>query len=67
MVSAYALDDAQINAISESISKKLGKKIDINTEVDNDLIGGVIIRAGDSVVDVSLRGRLKELNSVFAQ
>jgi F-type H+-transporting ATPase subunit delta len=67
VISAYALDDAQINAISESISKKLGKKIDINTEVDNDLIGGVIIRAGDSVVDVSLRGRLKELNSVFAQ
>ena len=67
VISAYALDDAQINAISESISKKLGKKIDINTEVDKDLIGGVIIRAGDSVVDVSLRGRLKELNSVFAQ
>ena len=67
VISAYALDDAQINAISESISKRLSKKIDINTEEDNDLIGGVIIRAGDSVVDASLRGRLKELNSVFAQ
>jgi len=67
VISAYALDDAQINAISESISKRLSKKIDINTDVDNDLIGGVIIRAGDSVVDASLRGRLKELNSIFAQ
>lgn len=67
VISAYALDDAQVNAISESISKRLGKKIDINTEEDSDLIGGVIIRAGDSVVDASLRGRLKELNSVFAQ
>jgi F-type H+-transporting ATPase subunit delta len=67
VISAYALDDAQVTAISESISKRLGKKIDINTEEDNDLIGGVIIRAGDSVVDASLRGRLKELNSVFAQ
>lgn len=67
VISAYALDDAQVNTISESISKRLGKKIDINTEEDSDLIGGVIIRAGDSVVDASLRGRLKELNSVFAQ
>jgi F-type H+-transporting ATPase subunit delta len=67
VISAYPLDDAQVNAISESISKRLGKKIDINTEEDKDLIGGVVIRAGDSVIDASLRGRLKELNSIFAQ
>ena len=67
VISAYPLDDAQISAISESISKRIGKKVDINTEEDIDLIGGVIIRAGDSVIDASLRGRLKELNSVFAQ
>jgi len=67
VISAYPLDDAQINTVSESISKRLGKKIDINTEDDKDLIGGVIIRAGDSVVDASLRGRLKELNNIFAQ
>ncbi len=67
VVSAYPLDDTQINAISDAISKRLGKKVDISTEEDKDLIGGVIIRAGDSVVDASLRGRLKELNSVFAQ
>ncbi len=67
VISAYPLDDAQVSAISESISKRLAKKIDINTEEDKDLIGGVIIRVGDSVIDASLRGRLKELNSVFAQ
>ena len=67
VISAYPLDDAQISAISESISKRIGKKVDVNTEKDIDLIGGVIIRAGDSVIDASLRGRLKELNSVFAQ
>ncbi len=67
VISAYPLDDAQIKAISDAISKRLNKKIDINTEEDKDLIGGVIIRAGDSVIDASLRGRLKELNSVFAQ
>ena len=39
---------------------------DIDDE-DKDLIGGVIIRTGDSVIDASLRGRLKELNNVIAQ
>ena len=67
VISAYPLDDAQVNAISDSISKRLGKKVDVNTDEDKDLIGGVIIRAGDSVIDASLRGRLKELNSLFAQ
>ncbi|MCZ6804706.1 MAG: F0F1 ATP synthase subunit delta [Proteobacteria bacterium] len=67
VISAYPLDDAQISVISESISKRIGKKVDINTEEDKDLIGGVIIRAGDAVIDASLRGRLKELNNVFAQ
>lgn len=67
VVSAYPLDDAQVSSISESISKRLGKKVDINTEEDKELIGGVIIRAGDSVIDASVRGRLKELNSIFAQ
>jgi F-type H+-transporting ATPase subunit delta len=67
VISAYPLDEAQISAISESFTTRIGKKIDINTEEDKDLIGGVIIRAGDSVIDASLRGRLKELNSVFAQ
>ena len=67
VISAYPLDDAQVNVISDSISKRLGKKVDINTDEDKDLIGGVIIRAGDSVIDASIRGRLKELNSLFAQ
>ena len=67
VITAYALEQDQINTISEAISKRLGKKIDINTEEDKELIGGVVIRAGDSVIDASLRGRLKELNNIFAQ
>ncbi len=67
VISAYPLDDAQINTISNAISKNIGKKIDINTSIDTNLIGGVVIRAGDSVIDVSLRGRIKTLNNLFAQ
>ena len=60
-------NENQIKKISESLSKRTGNKIDINIEENKDLIGGVIIRVGDSVVDASLRGRLEELNNVIAQ
>ena len=52
---------------SKRLIEKLGNKIDIKIKEDKDLIGGVIIQAGDSVVDASLRGRLKELNNIIAQ
>ena len=67
VITAYPLDESQIKMITESLGKHTGNKIDINIKEDKDLIGGVIIRAGDSVVDASLRGRLKELNNIIAQ
>ncbi|MEC7876142.1 MAG: F0F1 ATP synthase subunit delta [Pseudomonadota bacterium] len=67
VITAYPLDENQIKEITKSLSKRTGNKININIEEDKDLIGGVIIRVGDSVVDASLRGRLKELNNVIAQ
>ena len=51
-------------------SQKCQRNWDLSKDIpqeDKDLIGGVIIRAGDSVVDASLRGRLKELNNIIAQ
>lgn len=63
----YPLDEKQIDNISTIMSRRLGKEVNMNIKEDRGLIGGVVIRAGDSVIDVSLRGRLKELNSIFAQ
>ena len=67
VTTAYPLNENQIKVINDLFSKRTGNKIDINVDEDKDLIGGVIIRAGDSVIDASLRGRLKELNNVIAQ
>ena len=64
VTTAYPLNENQIKVINDLFSKRTGNKIDINVDEDKDLIGGVIIRAGDSVIDASLRGRLKELNNV---
>ena len=61
--SAYELDQAQQDSIADGISARLGKKVKISSTVDESLIGGAIIRAGDSVIDASLRGRLTELGN----
>lgn len=61
--SAYALDQAQQDNIARGMSARLGKKVSISVIVDESLIGGAVIRAGDSVIDASLRGRLRELSN----
>ena len=67
VVTAYALDDQQQAGIAESIAGRLGKQVNIKTSVDESLIGGAVIRAGDSIIDASLRGRLTELRNELAR
>ena len=63
VVAAYALDEQQQTGIAEIIAERLGKQVNVKTSVEESLIGGAIIRAGDSVIDASLRGRLSELRN----
>ena len=59
--SAYDLDDAQKQHIADALKAKLGRDILISSEQDPDLIGGIHIRAGDLVIDGSVRGQLQQL------
>lgn len=62
VVSARELDEASRKVLSEFVAKKLsGKKIDLVMRVDKSLIGGVILRLPDKVLDVSVLSRMKEL------
>ncbi len=63
VVSAFALDSDQSKDIAEAMGKRTGKKVNISSVVDKSLIGGMIIQAGDSVIDASLRGRLSKLRN----
>lgn len=65
VTSAFALSNAQEKSISESMSKRLGTEVDVSVTVDKSLIGGVVIRAGDTVIDASLRGRLSQLGQTL--
>lgn len=65
VVSAYELDDKQQNKLAGALKKRLNREISITTQVDPKLIGGVILRAGDTVIDGSLRGRLNRLSEAL--
>ncbi len=61
VTSAFELNDAQKKKITSAMSKRLGTEVDLSVNVDDKLIGGVVIRAGDLVIDASLRGRMSRL------
>jgi F-type H+-transporting ATPase subunit delta len=66
VVSAYELTAAQQNDINVTMTRRLGTKVDISVTVDREIIGGVIIRCGDLVIDASVRGRLAQLAQTLA-
>ncbi len=66
VVSAYALEAEQEGVIADAVKRRVGKEVDIKSTVDPALVGGVIIRIGDTVIDASLRGRLKQLATGFS-
>lgn len=65
VISAVVLDDAQLAAISAKLGKRLEREVKLNCSVDETLIAGVVIRAGDLVIDNSVRGKLTRLNDTL--
>ncbi len=65
VTSATELSEAQTRSIAEALEKRLERSVRIETEIDEDLIGGAVIRAGDVVIDGSVRARLDGLTNVL--
>ena len=61
VVSAFDLSDAMTTKLAEALGKKLEREVKVSTSTDENLLGGVLIRAGDLVIDGSVRGRLNKL------
>jgi F-type H+-transporting ATPase subunit delta len=61
VVSAVALNSAQAEKLSQALSARLKRKIRMQNSVDATLLGGAVVRAGDLVIDGSLKGRLQRL------
>lgn len=61
VTTAFEMTDAQQDKLAESLKAKLKCDVRMSSEVDESLIGGAIIRAGDLVIDGSLTGKLSKL------
>lgn len=62
VTSAVPLSEAQQQTVSEKVQAMTGaRQVEIETKIDADLIGGVVIKVGSQVIDASLRGQLRRL------
>jgi len=63
---AKELSDDEQNAISSALKKRLGRDVKLKISLDESLLGGAIIQAGDLVIDGSLKGRLDKMTTVMS-
>ncbi len=61
ITSAVELDDATVRRIGDRIAEQTGRKIDLSSTVEPAIIGGIVVRVGNQVLDASIRNRLETL------
>lgn len=61
LTTARELSDAEANEIVAQIEKAAGRKVEATRSVDPDLVGGIVLQAGEYRADASIRGRLERL------
>ncbi len=67
ITSATTLPAAEIESIKVALKRRFGREVELETAIDESLIGGAVIAAGDVVIDGSLKGKLSRLQSALAQ
>ena len=65
VISAFPLDDTQSRELANALGSKLSRQVNLTSSVDAGLLGGVVIRAGDTVIDASVRGKLAKLGATL--
>jgi F-type H+-transporting ATPase subunit delta len=61
IVSAFALTPDQTGKLAASLKQRLGREVNVTTSIDQSILGGAIIKAGDLVIDGSVQGKLARL------
>jgi len=61
VTTAAPLDGEMRDRVAQTLESRLGKPVDLKAEVDDSLIGGMVVRVGDTVYDASVAGRLNRL------
>ena len=67
ITSATALGDGEVSQITQALKSRLGREVNVTTTTNEDLIGGAVIRAGDFVIDGSVRSQLEKMSAVLSK
>ena len=66
ITSAIELEPDAVASIGERIGKQTGRTVQLSSKVDPDILGGIVLRVGNSVLDASIRNRLNQLRKQVA-
>jgi len=67
ITSAVELDQQIVSQLGDRIAEQTDRKVDIAANVDPDILGGIVVRVGNSVLDASVRNRLEQLRRQVAR
>jgi F-type H+-transporting ATPase subunit delta len=67
VTSAIELDQKTIRSIGDRIGEQTGLKVELSSDVDPDILGGIVLRVGNFILDASIRNRLNQLRKQVAQ
>ena len=67
ITSAVELDEETIRSIGDRIGEQTGRKVELSSTVDPDVLGGLVVRVGNTVLDASIRHRLEQLRKQVAR
>ena len=67
ITSATELDQATAETLGRTIGERAGRRVVLATRVDPDILGGIVVRVGNSILDASIRNRLEQLRRQVAQ
>ncbi len=67
LTSAVELDGQTIKDLGDRIGERTGRKVTLTTRVEPDILGGIVVQVGNSILDASIRNRLEQLRTQVAQ
>ena len=67
VTSAVELDEATVRQIGDRIAEQTGRRVDLSATVEPEILGGIVVRVGNAVLDASVRNRLEQLRKQVAR
>jgi F-type H+-transporting ATPase subunit delta len=67
ITSAIELDEETVNNLGKRIGEEIDREVEVSSRVDPDILGGIVVRVGNVILDASIKNRLEQLRKQVAQ